>query len=340
MIGAIRCTSINSKHSLGVIVGALMVISLAGCSTLSVRDSTKNNSARATTTSRSDSNTQQSAAIPRGAFYKDDGPGDNPPSDPAALPEPVPRIETLHRFANNPYSVFGQDYVPLRNPGNFTQEGMGSWYGRKFHGQKTSSGEPYDMYGISAAHPVLPIPSYARVTHLDSGRSVVVRINDRGPFHAGRVIDLSWSAAAKLGYTQQGSARLRVEAITSEQIDNWSVARSPHQATPVTTSSTGERNAAANKGPSIAALSGEVFLQLGAFSAPENAESFRGRVAMELGELVPAGGLVLQSSAEINGNPGALYRVQLGPYASRSEAEQVADRVRQVLGLKPVLLQR
>ena len=85
MIGAIRCTSINSKHSLGVIVGALMVVSLAGCSTLSVRDSTKNNSARATTTSRSDSNTQQSAAIPRGAFYKDDGPGDNPPSDPAAL---------------------------------------------------------------------------------------------------------------------------------------------------------------------------------------------------------------------------------------------------------------
>ena len=339
MSSGLRCNSSNSEQSLGIFVTAMIAISLAGCSTFSGRDSTTNNTAR-TTTSRSDSSTQQSAASARGAFYKDDGPGDNPPSDPTALPEPVPRIETLHRFANNPYSVFGQDYVPVRNPGNFTQEGMGSWYGRKFHGQKTSSGEPYDMYGISAAHPVLPIPSYARVTHLDNGRSVVVRINDRGPFHPGRVIDLSWSAAAKLGYTQQGSARLRVEAITPEQIDNWSVARSQHQATAVTIRASGERNTAANNGPSIAAQSGELFLQLGAFSGPENAESFRGRVAMELGELVPAGGLVLLSSADLHGNRGALYRVQLGPYASRSEAEQVADRVRQVLGLKPVLLQR
>jgi rare lipoprotein A len=339
MTSGIRCKSSNSKPSLEIIATAMIVISLAGCSTFSGRDSTTNNTTRPTA-SRSDGSTQQSATSARGAFYKDDGPGDNPPSDPAALPDPVPRVETLHRFANNPYSVFGQDYVPLRNPGNFTQEGMGSWYGRKFHGQKTSSGEPYDMYGISAAHPVLPIPSYARVTHLDNGRSVVVRINDRGPFHPGRVIDLSWSAAAKLGYTQQGSARLRVEAITREQIDNWSVARAQHQATPVAIGATGERNTTANSGPFIAAQSSEVFLQLGAFSAPENAESFRGRVAMELGELVPAGGLVLQSSAEINGDRGALYRVQLGPYASRIEAEQVANRVRQVLGLKPVLLQR
>jgi rare lipoprotein A len=340
MIGGVGCTSNSSEQLLGIIVSALLATSLAGCSTFSGRDSPKSSVARTTTTSHSDSSSQQSAASARGAFYKDDGPGDNPPSDPTTLPEPVPRIETLHRFANNPYSVFGQDYVPLRNPGNFIQEGMGSWYGRKFHGQKTSSGEPYDMYGISAAHPVLPIPSYARVTHLDNGRSVVVRINDRGPFHPGRVIDLSWSAAAKLGYTQQGSARLRVETITPEQIDNWSVARSKSEQTLFTIRSSDERNAAPNNVPSIATQSGELFLQLGSFSAPENAESFRGRVAMELGELVPDGGLRLQTATGTSNNQRLLYRVQLGPYASRSEAEQVADRVRQVLGLKPVLLQR
>ncbi|MBK9351839.1 MAG: septal ring lytic transglycosylase RlpA family protein, partial [Sulfuritalea sp.] len=112
-----------------------------------------------------------------GGGYKDDGPGDNPP-DIDAIPNAVPRAEPLHRFANNPYSALGRDYVPRREHKPYAGRGIGSWYGKRYHGQKTSSGEIYDMYAMTAAHPILPIPSYARVSNPANGRSVVVRIND------------------------------------------------------------------------------------------------------------------------------------------------------------------
>jgi peptidoglycan lytic transglycosylase len=149
----------------------------------------------------------------RGGYYKDDGPGARPPSNLASIPDAVPRSEPLHRYANRPYEVFGKQYVPLASVQPFRQRGQASWYGRRFHGQKTSSGETYDMYKMTAAHPTLPIPSYARVTHAASGRSVIVRINDRGPFHGGRVIDLSYAAAYRLGYIESGGAMVEVEAI-------------------------------------------------------------------------------------------------------------------------------
>jgi rare lipoprotein A len=148
-----------------------------------------------------------------GAYYKDDGPGTQPPPNLAAIPDAVPRVEPLNRFANKPYNALGKDYVPFTSVRSFSQRGLASWYGKRFHGQKTSSGERYDMYAMTAAHPLLPIPSYARVTNLANRKSVVVRINDRGPFHGGRVIDLSWAAAAKLGYVERGSAEVEIEAI-------------------------------------------------------------------------------------------------------------------------------
>ena len=148
-----------------------------------------------------------------GAYYKGDGPGPNPPANLGAIADAVPRAEPLHRFANRPYQAFGKEYVPLASVQPFRQRGLASWYGRRFHGQKTASGEPYDMYAMSAAHPTLPIPSYARVTHLGNRKSVVVRINDRGPFHGGRAIDLSYAAAYKLGYVQHGSAEVEIESI-------------------------------------------------------------------------------------------------------------------------------
>jgi rare lipoprotein A len=154
-----------------------------------------------------------SSAPAKGAYYKDDGPGVKPPPDLAAIPDAVPRAEPLHRFANRPYQVFGKDYVPAAHLAPFRQTGVGSWYGRRYHGASTSSGERYDMYAMTAAHPTLPIPSYARVTNLANGRSVVVRINDRGPFHSERIIDLSYTAAWKLGYVDAGSARLEVESL-------------------------------------------------------------------------------------------------------------------------------
>ena len=153
------------------------------------------------------------SAPKKGGYYKDDGPGTNPPSNLASIPDATPRSEPLHKYANRPYEVFGKKYVPLASVQPYHQRGVASWYGKRFHGQKTASGEPYDMYAMSAAHPILPIPSYARVTNVKSGQQVVVRINDRGPFHANRIIDLSYAAANRLGLIGSGSGDVEVDAI-------------------------------------------------------------------------------------------------------------------------------
>ena len=154
-----------------------------------------------------------SSAPKKGGYYKDDGPDANPPANLAALPDAQPRVEPLHRFANRPYEVFGKKYVPLTSVRSFHQRGVASWYGKRFHGQKTASGERYDMYAMTAAHPILPIPSYARVTSVRTGKQVIVRINDRGPFHSDRVIDLSYAAAYRLGLIGTGSGGVEIEAI-------------------------------------------------------------------------------------------------------------------------------
>jgi len=124
-----------------------------------------------------------------------------------------PRSEPLNRGANTPYTALGRKYVPYQSLTPYRQRGIATWYGRKFHGKPTSSGERYDMYAMTAAHTILPIPSYARVTNLSNGRSIVVRVNDRGPFHPERIIDLSYAAAYKLGFVNAGSVRVEVEAI-------------------------------------------------------------------------------------------------------------------------------
>lgn len=148
-----------------------------------------------------------------GGYYKDDGPHARPSVNLDRVADAVPRAEPLHKSANRPYKALGKEYVPMTSLQAFRQRGVASWYGKRYHGQKTSSGEVYDMYAMSAAHPTLPIPSYVRVTNVANGKSVVVRVNDRGPFLQGRVIDLSYVAAHKLGYIQAGQAQVEVESI-------------------------------------------------------------------------------------------------------------------------------
>ena len=151
-----------------------------------------------------------------GGYYLDDGPGRPDPQRVAALmkqPDPVPKDEPLRARANRPYEVMGQKFVPMTERKPYRQQGVASWYGQRFHGKKTSIGETYDMYGMTAAHPTLPLPSYVRVTRLDNGRSVVVRVNDRGPFLRGRLIDLSYMAASKLGYVGNGHTNVEVELL-------------------------------------------------------------------------------------------------------------------------------
>jgi rare lipoprotein A len=147
-----------------------------------------------------------------------DGAEANPPAGLDRIPDAEPRIEAIRPGGpNKPYEVFGRDYVPMTQDGPYRERGLASWYGRKFHGRRTSSGEPYDMYAMTAAHPTLPIPSYARVRNPANGREVVVRVNDRGPFHPGRIIDLSYTAALRLGVLR-GVAPVEVERITGEEI--------------------------------------------------------------------------------------------------------------------------
>lgn len=154
-----------------------------------------------------------SAPAPSARYYAEDGPPAQVPEGLDRVPDAVPRPEPLHRFANRPYVVMGREYVPATALGPYRERGVASWYGRMFHGRRTSTGEVYDMYAMTAAHPTLPLPSYARVTSVANGRSVVVRVNDRGPFLHGRLIDLSYAAAYRLGIAQPGSGEVVVEAL-------------------------------------------------------------------------------------------------------------------------------
>jgi rare lipoprotein A len=258
---------------------------------------------------------QSAAPVPaKGAYYKDDGPGANPPPDLAAIPDAVPKAEPPHRFAHRPYQVFGKDYVPAKRVAPFRQSGIGSWYGRRYDGSATSSGERYDMYAMSAAHPTLPIPSYARVTNLANGRNVVVRINDRGPFHSDRIIDLSYVAAWKLGYAEAGSARVEVEEIVP--------GFAPAVAAPSRVEREQKQATAEAKG---------IYLQLGVFSGREAAENFRVRVYRELAWLSEAIEVVAG---------GDVFRLFLGPYRTSEEARPIADRIQAEFKLRPLLVAR
>jgi rare lipoprotein A len=148
-----------------------------------------------------------------GAYFEDDGPPAYAGPDPSSVPDAVPRIEPLSKIGNAPYRVNGVRYVPMKSARGYKENGTASWYGRKFHGRRTSSGETYDMYAMSAAHKSLPLPSYARITNLANNKVVIVRVNDRGPFHGDRVIDLSYAAASKLDYRKTGVAEVLIEAI-------------------------------------------------------------------------------------------------------------------------------
>lgn len=154
----------------------------------------------------------------REGYYQNDGPPDRSPNDVASTPDAVPRIEPLLARANRPYVALGRSYAPLTTDVAFRERGVASWYGKQFHGNRTASGEIYDMFAMTAAHPTMPIPSYVRVTGVRTRQSVIVRVNDRGPFKSDRIIDLSYAAASKLGFVAAGIEQVEIERITHSQI--------------------------------------------------------------------------------------------------------------------------
>jgi len=281
------------------------------------------------------------AAAPRsGGYYKDDGPGEKPPANLDQIADAQPKSEPLHRYANRPYQVFGKEYVPLAFVQPYRQRGMASWYGKKFHGQRTASGETYDMYAMSAAHPTLPIPSYARVTRVATGRSVIVRINDRGPFHQGRIIDLSYAAALKLGFAHLGSAEVELESIepgqavtpteqaattTAPAATTTAATIAPDAAPTPPAATTTEHALSASERPAA------VYVQVGAFSSRANAESLRSRLEDEFGWL--------KDTVQVLAI-GNLWRLHVGPYRTQDDARSVAERIESQLSIKPLLVVR
>ncbi len=258
-----------------------------------------------------------------GGYYLDDGPGPNTPANLDSVPEPTPKIEPINKYTSRPYAVLGHAYTPYTRLTPYKARGVASWYGKRYHGQKTSSGEVYDMYAMTAAHTLLPLPSYARVTNIATGKSVVVRVNDRGPFHEDRLIDLSYLAAQRLGLLGHGSGMVEVEAIIPGS-EVPPVTRAP---APEPVPAPAPVSAASN----VSAESGGIYVQLGAFSVAGNADAFLRKMRIDLGWLA--------DSMNVYRKDG-LYRVHAGPYSSREEAGRTAERVQKELGFKALVLDR
>ncbi len=252
----------------------------------------------------------------RGYPYPVDGPGEH--RDVSQVPDAVPRIEPRSRGGNpSSYVVLGKRYQTLPDSRGFVERGIASWYGRKFHGRKTSNGEVYDMYTMSAAHKRLPIPTYLKVTNLENGRSVVVRVNDRGPFHENRVVDLSYAAASRIGMLGKGTALVEIRAIdpaAPRKTQSTQVVYSPPPTKP------GEP----------AAGQPQIFLQAGAFTQGENAERLRKRLQRGLKHSVR-----ITPVRTVNGD---VHRVQVGPLASVEVADNVSTRMHELGVQKPLVV--
>lgn len=226
----------------------------------------------------------------------------------------IPRTEQKSKGGNKNYRVNGKNYKVLTSSDGYKQRGIASWYGKKFHGHRTSNGEIYDMYKMSAAHKSLPLPSYVRVTHLKNGKSVILRVNDRGPFHRNRLIDLSYVAAKKLGITATGTGVVEIEAINPTQFHSQK-SNSKYQ-----NSGHLKNKAAINNNLAKTNSNYQVFLQVGAFSQHKNAESLQNRI----GDL----SLPYSTKVEFDANQN-LYKVKLGPFASVDAADIASETLYQ-----------
>jgi rare lipoprotein A len=291
----------------------LVLGSLAACSTAPMRDDMR-------------------VARAPGGYYLDDGPGANPPPNIEQIPDAQPRAEPIKASTAKPYVALGQRYTPMTTAAPYKARGLASWYGRRYHGKPTASGELYDMYAMTAAHPTLPIPSYARVSNVRSGKMVIVRINDRGPFHSDRLIDLSYAAAVKLGIVRSGSDLVDIESVSPGEAPSASLPPATEVAQPPVDAPAASQ-AASDSAPIASTQSGTagVYIQLGAFAAQRNAEDYLLRIRSELSWL--------SESLAVFSRDG-LYRVHIGPYPDREQASQVASRIAQSMDVRPVVISR
>lgn len=241
-----------------------------------------------------------------------DGIPTRPISELMKVSAPTPRFEPPARLGNHsPYTVFGKTYRVLSTSEGYSETGIASWYGTKFHGRKTSSGEPYDVYKITAAHKSLPLPTYVKVTNLENDRTLVVRVNDRGPFKEGRIIDLSYAAAVQLGVFPKGTAQVLVESIPVEEKSLLAQAFS------------GDADEQAES-----SQKGTFFVQAGAFSSRDNAEKLRERIGVQ----------ALGTTSTKTGRIDRLFRVLIGPFKTLGEAEYAQQQLHESLGIRALIL--
>jgi len=229
------------------------------------------------------------------------------PVDTSSVPDAVPKAEPRSKYGNpESYVVFGKRYYVMNDNRGFTQQGIASWYGKKFHGRRTSSGETYDMYAMTAAHKTLILPVYVEVTNLGNGKKVVVKVNDRGPFHENRIIDLSYSAATKLDVVAKGTALVKIRVVdpgyTSGQV--------------------AEKRGAPVETRSSDGSAGDFYIQVGAFSELDNAENLRRKLNAIGDSLVKISQVVVDNRS--------LYRVRIGPLSDIKYADRIVQQLIQL----------
>ena len=221
------------------------------------------------------------------------------PKDVSAVPNAIPKDEPRSKYGNPAsYKVLGKRYYTLASSEGYHEKGIASWYGAKFHGRRTSSGELYDMYAMTAAHKTLPLPTYVEVTNLSNGRKVIVKVNDRGPFHSNRLIDLSYSAAKQLGIMSKGTGMVEIRAISAGETNMQAVA---HVQQPVVDTQVG------------------LYLQVGAFSTSTRAQQFKDKIQSQISDLVSIVPLVKPD--------GNLYRVRVGPLTTVEYGDSLASHL-------------
>jgi len=249
-----------------------------------------------------------------GGYYLDDGPGDHPPENIDAIPDATPRVEPFNARANQPYIALDNKYTPMTSFYPYKERGIASWYGKRYHGKKTSIGEYYDMYSMTGAHTILPIPCYVRVTNTENGKSVIVRINDRGPFKKDRLIDLSFAAAYKLRLSDKGSGPVEVELIDPRQFNALK------KTSDVITEKIKEKEVIPTQVKSEENNTNEpLYIQAGAFKNEKNADLLLKQLTdMRLENTPP---FKKQFSED-------LFHVVIGPFNSKYEANNIADLIK------------
>ncbi len=244
-----------------------------------------------------------------GGYYLDDGPEDNPPQNLDKIPNAKPKYEALSKRANRPYIAFNKKYIPMKKIIPFVEEGYASWYGKRYHGRKTSIGETYDMYQMTGAHKTLPLPCYVKVTNLKNNLSVIIRINDRGPFIDERIIDLSYAAAHRLKIIEKGSELVKIEMVN-----------------PSLTKVNQENNL---KSSPIKDSGKYFYIQAGAFSSEQNATNLMERLA----------NIKFKNSLNIKKlKKKSLHLITIGPYKNKEIAEKALDKISKKIQLNSFII--